>query len=169
MFTGDSDMNKKLASAFVSGCIIGVLGAWVFFSEKEITTKDDVDSKRETPSVSKEENIPLVFTPDGTFLVPNQSSGNTVRIDRVEFPEEGGWLVIREDRNGEIGNALGARRFGDGVQNGTVELLRNTQAGKKYYAIMHRDNGDWKFELSNDQPYQDILLKRQTKVEFMAF
>jgi hypothetical protein len=84
-------------------------------------------------------------------LVKDQSAGRSVFLSRIELTAPG-WAVVQEDTNGALGNVLGAKRFDAGVYQGTVMLLRPTEAGKTYHAIVWRDDGDKQFNLESDVP-----------------
>ena len=60
------------------------------------------------------------------------------------------WVAIHEDTGGKPGNILGAQLFTKGTHAGTVDLLRPMMAGRKYYAILHADDGDGKFDHTKD-------------------
>ncbi len=67
-----------------------------------------------------------------------------------------GWVAIHEESDGKPGRILGARRFGIGInQSGSVELLRPTQEGKVYFAMLHADDGDRQFDHTKDLPLAD--------------
>ena len=65
------------------------------------------------------------------------------------------WAVIHEEAAGKPGNILGAQLFPAGKHLGTIALLRGTEAGKKYYAMLHADNGDRAFDHAVDLPLTD--------------
>src|SRR3990167_6515166 len=52
--------------------------------------------------------------------------------------------------NGVPGNILGAQLFDSVSNSGIVELLRGTEEGKIYYAIIRQDDGDRAFDLTKD-------------------
>lgn len=97
----------------------------------------------------------------GTSVVPqgykisvaNQRAGNTIVIANVTLPEAS-WVVIREDRAGEPGNILGAGWLLSGMHTDvSVDLLRTTVGGEKYYAVLYKDvGGDKKFDHTIDTP-----------------
>ena len=90
-----------------------------------------------------------------TVAVDDQDAGSTATIRKAALSEEG-WVVIHEDWNGKPGNILGARRLPAGEHQAiVVELLRSTEGGKVYYAMLHRDDGDKAFAHTRDLPFVD--------------
>lgn len=81
----------------------------------------------------------------------DQAAGKTVTVSVTLG--RAAWVAIHEDAGAKPGKILGARLFGaGGAQRGAVELLRPTEAGKKYYAMLHADDGDKKFDHTKDMP-----------------
>ena len=67
-----------------------------------------------------------------------------------------GWIVVREDVDGNIGNILGARLSDPGgFVGGEVKLLRNTEPGKVYYVLLYADDGNRAFDIATDLPMTD--------------
>lgn len=82
----------------------------------------------------------------------DQDPGMGVFINSFSLAKDG-WVAIHEDSLDNPGNILGARRFAAGTyENGLVELLRATEPGRTYYAMLHRDDGDRIFDHSKDLP-----------------
>lgn len=82
---------------------------------------------------------------ENVIHVKDQEAGKTVFLSRVELTQPG-WAAIREVGGGTFGNILGAKRFDAGVYQGTVTLLRNTDAGEIYVVMLYADNGDKVFD-----------------------
>lgn len=83
--------------------------------------------------------------------VDDQPAGFKVVVNMVTFAKTG-WLVVHEDSGGVPGKILGARRYDAGIFLGEVELLRQTEVGKTYYAMLHTDDGDKQFDSKVDLP-----------------
>ncbi len=62
------------------------------------------------------------------------------------------WVAVHEDTGGKPGSILGAQLFTKGTHTGTVDLLRPMMAGRKYYAMLHADDGDHVFDHAKDMP-----------------
>lgn len=103
--------------------------------------------------VSNDANVTINVTRDYKVGVSNQSAGSMVILDSVSMTNQG-WVVVHEsDSMGQPGWMLGAQRFDAGMYTGgSVELLRATVAGGKYYVMIHNDDGDRKFDFHVDKP-----------------
>jgi len=118
--------------------------------------------KKETPAVIKKVEVkpilaekptpiknekPVAVKPftGNTIILSGTTAGNTISLAKALLSQDS-WIVIREDAGGEFGKAIGAGWFPKGLNEKiSVELLRNTEAGKKYYAVLYTDAGDHKF------------------------
>jgi len=109
-----------------------------------------------------------IVTGDSVLIVSNQSSGNEVIVSMISL-EMNGWITIRDDRgDGEPGNILGARRFDIGKYFGEkIELLRDTLEGKKYFVVLHSDDGIEGFDFKTEIPVKDTSGK-MIIAEFIA-
>lgn len=85
-----------------------------------------------------------------TVSADSQPAGNTVSV-AVKLEKET-WVAVHEEAAGKPGRILGAQLFTAGTHFGKVDLLRGTVVGGKYYAMLHADDGDRKFDLAKDQP-----------------
>lgn len=100
--------------------------------------------------------------------VGNQKAGSTVSVDMVDVAAPGVWVVIAEMRDGEVWRALGAARVKGPASDLTVKLLRPTEAGKQYSAILYRDDGDEKFELHGDSAFIEFNSGSRVEDSFTA-
>lgn len=86
------------------------------------------------------------------ITVDNQKAGAAVSVSLVSS-DASAWLAVRENNNGLVGNILGAKRIDVGTSgNVEVPLLRATEAGKSYYVVLFKDNGDRMFDFKTDPP-----------------
>ena len=120
------------------------------------------------------ENDTNKTTPDSVSVVvgelttpPMQDAGFTVSV-AVAAVTSPVWVVVYENRNGGLGNALGAKLFFPESTDGSVNLLRGTISGQTYFVGQRRDNGDRVFSLEKDLPVLDqsgkpILVQFQTR------
>ncbi len=88
--------------------------------------------------------------------VEDQAVADTVKIRSVTL-SEGGWVAIHENDEGQPRRtAFGAQWLPAGSYSEVeVELIRSTVAGKTYFAILHSDNGDKKFDSALDVSLKD--------------
>ncbi len=135
----------KIALAFAAGLVVGAGAMWLGGRLPEETGG----------SVLPETGVSGIVTAGGNAIyVADQEPGIVVAVGKIVLASPG-WVVIREDRGGEPGNILGARRFDAGEGRGEVELLRGTVEGGIYYAILHGDDGDRSFDYTADLPLRD--------------
>lgn len=93
----------------------------------------------------------MVAGKESSLTARDQAAGSTVHISSLQL-QESAWVVIHEDRDGAPGKILGAGRFRSNNSEGVVDLLRNTVAGSKYYAVLHADDGDGSFDYMTELP-----------------
>lgn len=87
-----------------------------------------------------------------SIRVHDQTAGVITTLTEVNVTDSS-WVVVYEDRNGGLGNILGAQRFDQGnYSGGKVELLRGTTRGNTYHVLIHPDNGDRIFDHKVDVP-----------------
>lgn len=105
----------------------------------------------------QEESVPggldvsgVVLAGTNAIAVSDQPPGMQVAIQLVTLAEDG-WVAVHDDLDGRPGIILGAQRFNAGAnQSGAVDLLRGTEEGRVYYAVLHRDDGDREFHHQKD-------------------
>ncbi|HEY4486436.1 MAG TPA: hypothetical protein VJB70_01750 [Candidatus Paceibacterota bacterium] len=91
------------------------------------------------------------------LVIAPQAAGNTVVISLAALSVDG-WIAIHEDAGkGQLGIILGARKFSVGDYFGEpIELLRETDGGRTYFAVLHRDDGDENFNHVTEVPYINV-------------
>lgn len=160
MNTETGNQNMKLIVVFLIGVLVGGFSLWMWIAtgeallskntEEKIITKEEITENQKTTAQDLNTNETKLNS-DG-IVVRKQSPGLTVIIEKAVL-EEDGWVVIHEGSASHIGNALGAARFDKGENSGVVELLRATELGVTYRAVLYRDNGDKEFNLDTDFPF----------------
>ena len=150
--------SKKVVLTAIVFFLIGFGAAWMF--AKPVEAPKDETNEQEVIG----DAIPLMGS--NAIEVDDQKIGSTVSIKSVKF-ERAGWVAIHDDLDGTPGNILGAAWFPSGENSGAVELLRNTENGKTYFAMLHNDDGDKKFDNKIDVPLTDAS-STIIMVKFMA-
>lgn len=146
------DKNTIFSLNVIIALIVGVAlgfggGTWFSVVRAPVDINDalgDADTTEEVAGVAD-----AVFSGKNAILVRDQKAGINVEVELVTL-ENVGWVVIHEDNEGALGNALGAQLFDFGSSKGVVELLRGTEAGRTYYATIRQDDGDRAFDLTKD-------------------
>lgn len=161
---GTAHTNKtQLIIVFLIGFLFGLLIGPTFSGDngtsveeeeviEEVTEEEKVlgeSAKTDTTTVT----TTTVDTTLNNITVTDQIAGDRVLISLVSL-SDGGWVVVHEIVDGVPANALGAQRFDMGVHKDmSVDLLRQTEVGHTYVAILYSDNGDGMFSLGEDIPF----------------
>lgn len=88
------------------------------------------------------------------IVVSDQYPGNVVYVSSAQLAD-GGWVEIHKDNNGTPGAIIGSTYMEKGIAPVRVTLTENTQDGQLYYAMLHGDDGDKKFDGLKDLPLKD--------------
>ena len=148
---------NNIIISFLIGVLIGFGSYYLYDNVDAIKNikRSGADNKIKNEAVTDIDNSEDLYSSNthqqNKIIVNDQPAGMRVMIESVSM-DQVGWVVVREDRNGEFGNILGAQRFDIGSSNGEVELLRNTVEGGTYYAVIYGDDGDMKFDYEKDTP-----------------
>lgn len=155
--------------SFIGGFLVGlaVLGIWQFYATPKTVTVPAQESTlgvpipQQTPeSPSEEENEGIVGEQAGEEQVAGnarvrveaQKSGQEVVVTEVQLQHDG-WVVVHEERDEIIANALGAVRKNAGTHTAVhIPLLRSTTAGNRYWVVLYTDDNDRMFSLETDAP-----------------
>lgn len=155
----------------VLGFILGTAATWFFVSprgsdreERNENGTAAIEQNSSTKETSqRQENTdqqPAEMTPSATnassnaISVDEQPAGSSVTVNMATFGVPG-WVVIHEDKDGALGNIIGAARFDPGIHLGEVPLLRNTVSGGMYHAVLYTDDGDREFNQATDAIIKD--------------
>ncbi|MBF05175.1 hypothetical protein CL644_00480 [bacterium] len=155
----------KIIGSFAVGFIVGliIILGWNAYTDARLaqvvgqtTIPDSIPLDTNTPNndpITTEEIT--VATPSIDITVNDQAAGSAVLVTSVTLSTDG-WIVVHEERNGLIGNALGAKRRNAGTyQNTIIPLLRDTQENTRYWIVLYNDDGDRQFNLSTDFPLKN--------------
>lgn len=166
---------------FVFGFIVGFGMYWLLIDQgliNKVFVREDIRSvvmgeeieviEIEADIVSEVKEVPTVAFGENVLVASNQPAGDVMIMSMVSL-ETNGWVAIYEARgDGEPGNILGAARFDAGRYFAQkIELLRGTEEGSTYFAILHADDGDSEFDYKRETPLQD-LLGNLTLAQFIA-
>ncbi|MFA6432384.1 MAG: hypothetical protein WCV82_01000 [Candidatus Paceibacterota bacterium] len=88
------------------------------------------------------------------IVMSDQYPGNVVYLSSVQLAK-GGWVAIHKDSNGQPGAIIGSAWAAAGISPVKVTLTEPMIDGGTYYAMLHSDNGDQKFNASDDLPLKD--------------
>ncbi len=82
-------------------------------------------------------------------VVSDQYPGNVVYISSAQLAN-GGWVVIHKDNAGKPGAVIGSAYSAKGIAPVKITLTEKTVNGGTYYAALHADDGDMKFDAAKD-------------------
>jgi hypothetical protein len=88
------------------------------------------------------------------IVVADQYPGNVVYVSSAQLAN-GGWVEIHKDDNGKPGAIIGSIYAEKGIAPVKVTLTEKTTDGQLYYAMLHSDDGDKKFDAAKDLPLKD--------------
>lgn len=123
-----------------------ILGYYMFSGSKTPTLNPDITTDT-TTSDDATNNV-------NRIMVSDQFPGNIVYVSSVLLAKPG-FVVIYKDNNGTPGEVIGSQYFSAGTYPGKITLTSSTVEGGKYYAVLHLDNGDKKFDIAKDLPIKD--------------
>lgn len=126
--------------------IVLIIIGYNIFSGGNLTTSttDDTDTSAAMTN-SKDTN---------RVVISDQFPGNIVYISSVQLAQPG-FIVIHKDNAGTPGDVIGYQYFDKGINPGKITLTSPTVEGGIYYAMLHSDNGDKKFDITKDLPLKD--------------
>lgn len=141
--------NNWIIIAIVAALLI-LGGWWAFTQSPSPSSPEDAEAaggNADGDSVPIDVSAGPSTTSDGEAVsVSDQQAGETVMLDSVTFSETG-WVAIRDDR----GWTLGAKRFEPGTYSDVaMTLLRATEAGQRYQALLYIDDGDKQFDFKKE-------------------
>jgi len=146
--------NKVSIAFFAGGIVVGlIIGAFVFkpsTTSAPTTDSNYQDNKTDDTVLNPSSNVGGSQSVAYSVRSQNQAAGSRVTIPFVSM-QNGGWVAIREDNSGEMGNILGAQKLSTGVHtNVTVDLLRDTESGRVYHVVVYEEDGDGVFDQRAD-------------------
>lgn len=166
--------NQKTIVAFAAGLLIGGLLVWVFGGtpnaeekadeDTNATTTEEVGEDIEVSEITVNSNgsdttpAPVMNTGTGAVELEDQTAGTIVALDSATFPNDEGWIGVRDYANGQLAGILGVARFSK-EQNlipQEVVLQRATKAGNTYAIVFYSESGDRVFSLADDVQVEGV-------------
>lgn len=166
-FSGLAGISKLFIFILI---LVIVTGLFIVLTENEDTAIEENETESEEALETSSENQTETETINEVSLnISDQESGNSVYISEILL-DESRWVVIHEDLEGELGNILGATLFNPEKNEGEVELLRETEKGKTYQAVLYslgerEKDKDRVFDTERDLP----LINENEEVVSVSF
>lgn len=88
------------------------------------------------------------------IVMADQYPGNVAYLSSVQL-ENGGWVVIKDDNNGQPGDVIGETYSPAGIDPVKVTLTSPMVDGGTYYAILYTGNNPTSFDPTAEQPLTD--------------
>lgn len=124
----------------------------------------------ETYNGDTKTNVNNTPAADYSLVVDDQFPGTVVYVSTASL-KKAGYVVIHKETAGKPGAVIGSKAFSAGTNPGQVDLSEATIEGMNYYAMIHEDNGDGKFDAATDMVAKDktgmsmiVKFKATTKV-----
>ncbi|MDB5239035.1 MAG: hypothetical protein JWO00_370 [Candidatus Parcubacteria bacterium] len=89
-----------------------------------------------------------------SIVMSDQYPGNVVYLSSVQL-QKAGWVEIHKDNAGQPGAYIGSAFVQSGINPVKITLTEPVIDGGTYYAMLHSDNGDQKFDATVDLPLKD--------------
>lgn len=127
--------------------VLIIIGVLVFNNKSTEPATSMVD---QTPTTT-----PATQTVANRVVMSDQNPGDVVYLSSVQLAAPG-WVVIHKDNKGTPGAVIGSMYFPAGTNPGNkITLSQPLLDGGLYYAMLHSDDGDKKFDASKDLPLLD--------------
>lgn len=148
------------ATSFSGGVVVGALLATAWFYGSTLESLPFSASLR-----SSSDKNQTTLTSD-LLAVDDQRAGSEVVVKSVTVPPPGVWVAVREVREEELGNVLGAARVGSERTDVTIPLLRATEPGRNYAVMLYRDDNNGTFDPTLNSTYIDFETGSRVVVRF---
>jgi len=123
-----------------------VIGSGIANTDKEVASSTNTkDTSKPEANFSRPSASETAVASGETVTTPDQPAGISVSITQATLKRPS-WVAIR-DTSGRI---LGAGWFAVSGENLSVPLLRATEAGQVYQAVIYIDDGDKQFDFHKD-------------------
>ena len=125
--------------------VLIIIGVMVFGNKKADTSDNTAtDTTTDQSSTGTTNRVSLL----------DQYPGNVVYLTSVQLSSPG-WVVIHADNQGQPGEIIGSTYFDKGINPGKITLTKSMIDGGTYYAMIHSDDGDKKFNAAKDLPIKN--------------
>lgn len=125
--------------------VLIVIGIMVFGGKGDKAPTDTDNNATTTPTAN---------TGINSVVILDQYPGNVAYASSVQMSQPG-WVVIHKDNKGQPGEIIGQTYVPAGINPAKITLSQPILDGGTYYAMLHSDNGDQKFDAAVDMPLKD--------------
>lgn len=126
----------------VSIVVVVVLAIWLGINNNNNNNKEEL---------TLEEGLVLT---DLSVEIDNQQAGADKMVINRAFLLQKGYIIIHEEKNEGPGPILGSSSIipAGEITNIDISISRPGKVGENMYAMVHSDNGDDKFDPTDDKP-----------------
>lgn len=124
--------------------VLIIIGVMVFGNKSPAPVSIETPSPTDTGAPNEVNRI----------VMSDQYPGNVVYLSSVQLAAPG-WVAIHKDNAGVPGAIIGTAYVAAGINPVKVTLTTPTIDGGTYYAMLHSDNGDKKFDEIKDPALKD--------------
>ena len=165
--TGMSKQTQQLLLMLIIGVLIGTTAVMAWKTKHAGEGEEVINSTPKGATTSQESLLQPQTTMNGAPGLPgapeipknvrvglsvgDQPAGTMVLVTGLSVADNH-WIAVYDDQDGHPGWIHGAARAHPGDTSVQVEMLRNTEAGGKYYVAILGDNGDDTFNRLTDLP-----------------
>ncbi len=107
-------------------------------------------------STSTSTSTPSSVSANRFISLTDQFPGNVVNVSSVQLSAPA-WVVIHKDEAGKKGAVIGSTLAPQGTGPVSVKLISPMVDGGMYYAVLHADNGDKRFDATKDAQIKDAV------------
>ncbi len=127
--------------------VLIIIGIMVFGNKKtDVSDVGLIDTASTTDTSISEAN---------RIVMSDQFPGNVVYFSSITLANAG-WVEIHKDNAGVPGVGIGTMYLEKGINpGGKITLTSPIVEGGIYYAMLHSDDGDKKFDATKDLPLKD--------------
>lgn len=115
---------------------------------EDATTLVNHDAAVTPPDEPDAETVPKL---KNRVVVSDQQAGSSVIIDEVGL-QDPGYVVIHENANGQPGKIVAQSGLISAGNKQDLIIRYSVTPGTTYFAMLHSDNGDGKFNSTTDLP-----------------
>lgn len=154
-------MKNKQVAIIVLLVLLGVVTWWFMAKNNEVNEVAESNTQQTTDELPTDDPTQPIPEGSATNQLPantdaiaalDQVAGTSVTIDNYVISQPG-YIVIHEvASNGSAGAIIGQSGLLAAGRGQDLEVRANISANKSYIAMLHYDNGDKKFNASQDQP-----------------
>lgn len=91
-----------------------------------------------------------VIPSNDKIIVATQLAGNWVTVDNLSLSKPGFVVIHEATSNNQPGKIVGASNWVAAGTKQDLEVKATITSGKKYFAMLHYDDGDKKFDSAKD-------------------